>query len=48
MSPTKERKPYESPAVVYEAFMEVYAATSCQPGAGSQIIPDILDPADTK
>ena len=46
MSPTRELKPYESPAVVYEAFMEVYASTSCQ--ASSRIISDILDPAATK
>ena len=42
MERTNERKPYESPAVVYEAIMEVHAA----PNSVGEILPaDIFDPA---
>ena len=40
MERTNERKPYESPAVVYEAIMEVHAAPNSVPETN-----DIFDPA---
>lgn len=40
MERTNERKPYESPAVVYEAIMEVQA----EPGSAASSL-DIFDPA---
>ena len=40
MERTNERKPYESPAVVYETIMEVQAA----PGSAASPL-DIFDPA---
>jgi hypothetical protein len=43
MESTSERKPYESPAVVYEAKMEVRACTGTQPSPL-----DIFDPANNQ
>jgi hypothetical protein len=46
MESTRERKPYESPAVIYDARMEVHACTR-----GSDAPPgvlDLFDPANTQ
>jgi hypothetical protein len=42
MESTSQRKPYESPAVVYEAIMEVRACSPISP-PGSPL--DLFDPA---
>jgi hypothetical protein len=48
MENSNERKPYESPAVIYDAKMEVRACT--QGGTFSQApsgVTDLFDPANT-
>jgi hypothetical protein len=47
MEHLNERKPYESPAVIYDAKMEVRACTVGNSFAPSGVT-DLFDPANTK